>query len=346
MIDKVQSDRLSTLRLPLIIGVIFIHAFSLQAPRSGAYPFDANSLTQLLLSEGFARLAVPIFYLLAGFFLYGPGLWTVAVYVDKLKARTRSLLVPMLLWGSITLGVFAAAQAHPATARYFSGGTVIATFAPLDYWNALLGFAGSPLAYQFWFIRDLIVVIVLSPGLLIAARKLPLVTLPLMAAVWLLTPKPYPIPAPEAVLFFSLGLFFRSRGLSLFCLDAYARFLWAPYLALVAATPVYLGTPHGLTIQKLGIAAGVPLALWITGLGSPQGGIRLVAIRFASASFFVFAAHEPLLTIIKKLAPKLLPTPLAAYLIAPLIVVLVLLALHTVLAKSLPRLTGLLSGGR
>lgn len=343
--NQAESDRLAMLRLPLIAGVIFIHAFSLQAP----YPADLNAVVQLMLSEGIARLAVPIFFLMAGFFLYGsgPGLgWSWPIYRAKLKARARTLLVPMLLWGLITLGIFSLAQALPQTRAYFSGATVVANFSAADWLNALLGVSGSPLAYQFWFIRDLIIAVVASPVLVLLLNTGPRFTLALLTLLWLFTPKPYPIPAPEAVLFFTLGLFCRARGLSLFSLDRAARWLWAPYLLLVALTPLYLGSPYGLAVQKVGIAPGVPLALWLTGLASPGGGLGRVLLRYAPASFFVFAAHEPLLTVVKKLLPKAVPSALGVYLLAPVIVLAVLLVLHALLARALPRVAGVLSGGR
>jgi surface polysaccharide O-acyltransferase-like enzyme len=346
MIDRAQSDRLRMLRLPLIAGVVFIHASTLPPPGSGAYTIDAKTLAQLLLSDGVARLAVPIFFLMAGFFLYGHGAWSSATYLEKLKARAWTLLLPMVLWNALSLGLFAAAQAHPATARYFSGSTVIANFGPMDYGNALLGVSALPIAHQFWFIRDLIVMVIVSPLLLLAVKAAPKVTLALMASLWLLTAKPYPIPAPEAALFFSVGLFCRARGLSLFSLDGHARFLLWPYLLLLLATPAYLGQPYGLALRKLEIALGVPVALWLTGLGSPSGKARAFLLRFAAASFFIFAAHEPLLTIVKKLLPSVISAPLAVYLLAPVIVIVTLLLSHAALHKLSPRLMRLLAGSR
>ena len=69
-------------------------------------------------------------------------------------------------------------------------------------------------------------------------------------------------------------------------------------------------------------------------------------LRYAPASFFIFAAHEPLLTVVKKLLPKAVPSALGVYLLAPVIVVAVLLVLHRLLARALPRVVGVLSGGR
>jgi len=66
-IDKTSSERLSVLRFPLIVGVVFIHAYSTEVGFSnGAVgTIDSGYLVGFmrdLISQGLARLAVPQFF--------------------------------------------------------------------------------------------------------------------------------------------------------------------------------------------------------------------------------------------------------------------------------------------
>ena len=74
-------------------------------------------------------------------------------------------------------------------------------------------------------------------------------------------------------------------------------------------------------------------------------------LALGSASFFVYAAHEPLLMVLRMLAYSNIPldapyTVLAIYLLLPALVIAFLVLCHGVLKRTCPRLLGLITGGR
>lgn len=74
-------------------------------------------------------------------------------------------------------------------------------------------------------------------------------------------------------------------------------------------------------------------------------------LRLGGASFFVYAAHEPLLGMVRTIAFQYLPLDrpgmmLAVYLVMPLLVVAALLLLHRALARLAPRFLRVATGGR
>ena len=74
-------------------------------------------------------------------------------------------------------------------------------------------------------------------------------------------------------------------------------------------------------------------------------------VALGGASFFVYAAHEPLLGIVRMLAFKYIPldgayTMLALYLGIPVLVVVVLVVCHRILSTLCPRPLSLITGGR
>jgi hypothetical protein len=80
-------------------------------------------------------------------------------------------------------------------------------------------------------------------------------------------------------------------------------------------------------------------------------GLRTALIALGSASFFVYAAHEPLLRIVRLLAFKYVPlhgvyTMLALYLVIPILVMALLVFCHRLLVVLCPRPLSLVTGGR
>ena len=116
MIDNESSLRLKLLRFPPIIGVIYIHAYGTVIHYSGGSlgTADLNSLTnviRILLSEGIARTAVPLFFLMSGYLFFATFHWSQQTYLNKILSRLRSLLIPFLFWNLAALAFIALAQA-------------------------------------------------------------------------------------------------------------------------------------------------------------------------------------------------------------------------------------------
>lgn len=76
-LDEHSSARLSSLRFPLIVGVIFIHAYHAQVGFSSGIAGVGNSgfiseFVRSLISQGIARVAIPLFFVMSG---YSSFLW-------------------------------------------------------------------------------------------------------------------------------------------------------------------------------------------------------------------------------------------------------------------------------
>jgi hypothetical protein len=72
-------------------------------------------------------------------------------------------------------------------------------------------------------------------------------------------------------------------------------------------------------------------------------------MKMGGASFFVFAAHEPLMEIIRRLSYKfLMPTGgaevMALYFLIPLFVIALLVVLHGYLLRIMPSFLGFITG--
>lgn len=110
--ERVQSEVMDWLRLPLAVAVVFIHSFGKPAQvdmaRLHSDPLCWESIYDFVRIAGsnvITHCAVPVFFMISGFlFFYKVKEWNLSVYGQKLRKRWRSLAVPYLLWIVIFVG--------------------------------------------------------------------------------------------------------------------------------------------------------------------------------------------------------------------------------------------------
>ena len=346
--------RLDVLRFPLIVLIVYLHACGFTAN----FADGARTLADARIVEGVqivtgstARIAVPLFFMMSGFLFFHSTVFSAEMYRAKLRSRAKSLLVPFLFWNLALFGLVAVAQSVPRLAPLFnSQNQAFATLTPFQMIDFILGITHYPIAYQFWFIRDLMVLVVLSPLLWLAARKLPWVALALFSAAWIFDIWPTPVPSAEPTLFFYLGSFVAIRRRSLFEVDRLGWWLAALFILFtggLCAEQLLYKTNYLLhPAMAVGLVLALKASRWLA--ASAWWRDRLVAL--GGASFFIFAVHEPLVTIGKKLAFGALPmtagTVLATYAVLPVLVIGAALLVYRALAAVAPKFLRIISGGR
>jgi fucose 4-O-acetylase-like acetyltransferase len=356
-LDRASSDRLALLRFPLSIGVVLAHTYlqdicptsaSTGTCAAGSAPVFAYHL----ISEGIAKLSVPYFFLLSGYllFLEFPVSWN--GYLGKLRSRVGSLLVPMLLWNVLALAQLALAQALPGTREHISvGAAQVADFGVFEYLNALLGLTRPPLAYQFWFIRDLIILVLLSPVIWLGLRTVPRLFVTGMFALWFLDAWPVDIPSVRGVAFFAAGAWMGCRGFSLFALDRYGVAFSAAYPLLLFADALTKGAGFNPWLHDIGVLAGLPAMLFLSGKLLHVAWARKALLLASGSSFLVFAGHEPLLTDMRKILgmlfrPESDSMVLAVYFLLPVVVIAMICLAYIGLQRFAPSVLAVLVGGR
>lgn len=167
MNEKLISETIRNIRFPMMMGVVMIHA-KISTDSSVSF---AN--TQEVLSNLIPSPCVPIFFLMSSFlFFFNVNELTGIVYVEKMKRRTKTLLIPYLIWNSITICVF-------ACMHLFLPNLINPEFQNVPSWdwtnylNAFWkGSGGFPISYQLWFLRDLIVLMVFTPLFYLCINKI------------------------------------------------------------------------------------------------------------------------------------------------------------------------------
>ncbi|MGN0209887.1 MAG: acyltransferase family protein, partial [Muribaculaceae bacterium] len=147
----------------LIIAVVIIHS-NLANELSVEHNFVCY-VVDFISGTVCNSVAVPCFFITSAFlFFRNIKKFTAKVYLNKLYSRVHSLLIPYIIWNVIacTLFLFKVYKLH------FDGLGIVED-GSLNWANFLTGFfyidqaQSEPFAFAFWFIRNLMVFIVLSP---------------------------------------------------------------------------------------------------------------------------------------------------------------------------------------
>ncbi len=191
---------------------------------------DGCMITRLVVSifsHGVTELCVPAFFLISGYLFFARfNKWDWSLYITKLRSRCKTLLSPYLVWNLLALA--SALMLLIASGHYDKAKTVFADNGGLRmFWDCasvqasenLFGgviFSASPMDGPLWFMRDLIILVILSPIIYYLVKSLKFSWLVIaiigyICNVWI----PFVGFAPKGALFFSIGAFLQVEKKSL-----------------------------------------------------------------------------------------------------------------------------------
>lgn len=357
MLDSESSLRLKLLRFPPIIGVIYIHAYfssiTYSQGRLGTDTLDpVTEFIRTFISQGAARIAVPLFFLMSGYLFFANFRWSKTTFHTKVATRMRTLLIPFVFWNCLVLAIYASLQAIPSLRPYFTGSTAVISQLTLgEFINVIFGIKGYPIAYHFWFIRDLMVLVLLAPVIAIILRYAALPFLLVVYLCWVSGKWPFFIPDNAGVLFFSAGALCGIKGQSLFAFDRFGPLACWAMVPILLVDAIWYTSWFNIYWHRTGLIVGVLAVLYLTKPLLRYQNLKAFVLYLGGTSFFVYAAHEPLLLILRMLAYGFLPLEvpgmmLAIYLFVPLLLMAFLVLCHRILQGLCPRFLSLVTGGR
>lgn len=214
IISEDISERITTLRFLLIIFVVFIHANLTVDEALNYYHYDFIQPKWIEVFKNFicgtlGGSAVPLFFLFASYLQFSKN----DTYLVLLKKKALSLLIPYILWTIITIILYFISQAIPQTSVFFQNPiNIIRNWKFVDYLKA---FTYHPLVYQFWFLRDLMILIILSPLIKFFCSKFP-GTMIIIGSVFAIKGIPVFFTNSTALFFYMAGYFFATYKISFF----------------------------------------------------------------------------------------------------------------------------------
>lgn len=359
--SQLQSKTISFLRFPLIVLVVLIHTqiisingivcnSSIANPFDGVFPIYES--TSYLFSQIITRIAVPLFFFISGFlFYYKTPDFSLSTYATKLKKRIFRLLIPYLIWNIL----FILSRNLPAIISNGTTPLIIGEgYSTTDWISAFWCYNAteSPVSYQLWFIRDLMVVVLFSPLIYWLIKKVSYL-LPSILGIFWLTQTSLNIAgfSTEAFFFFSVGSYFSINKKNFTELvKSHATLLGIIYLLFVAITFLTKDFSWSIYLKRISILIGIPFTIAITASFIGQG--KWHVNRFLEeSSFFIYAYHIIVLPIIFRFLTSIIhcTSDIRAtilYFLWATTVICVGLIIYYCMKRCLPKTTALLTGGK
>lgn len=354
--NSILSKTIEWLRFFCIVAVVLLHSFG-DENVFNSYSYGAYDTIRILFSKCLCRVAVPIFFLISGYlFFVKLEKWRTDIWVEKLKRRAKTLLLPYFLWNIISI-VFALALLYAKfVLRGGDAPDLVAWYKSIGglrvFWDGREGL--YPHNYPLWFIRDLIVFVIISPIIYCFVKKTGIVGIVILYIanvlnIW----GNVPGFSEEGLFFFSLGAFFSIRRL-----DFTAICKKHLIIAICVAIPLILAMVYTYGnnnnvwryARRLFSLFGSAATIGIVVLLFQKGKIQVHQL-LSKSTFLVFAAHGTIvLPYIRMALGKVLPSNqiglIIKYFSAPLFTVALLVLCNYLLSKLMPKTLSVLTGGR
>ena len=357
------SQTISFARITLIIGLVFLHYQSF--PHSGVSPFHGLDIRQHQVATFinsfvlfFFFSVVPLLSMVSGWLYFSfPAEATLFDIGRRIRRRFVSLYVPLIVWNAFFLVLMLLLFSQdPENALLDRLNIHLQTAGLRQYINAIFAITQHPIGFQFWFVRDLFVTILISPLLWLVLRRAPFIGLAFLACVWIGGFNLFIFFRTDVLFFFYLGGLLRLRHVPLEIGRRATLILLSLYVAMVALrtlAPYVVGyhEPMILEIATRGMRPFGVLAAWGLFLWLAPTRFGTVVARFGGLAFFLHAAHFPLLAEIKILLWERVPAEtdswmLIHYAASVVITVGVGIAAGLALSTWAPRVFALMNGGR
>ena len=367
---ELQSQVIAFLRFPLIVCLVFFHSTSLGV-QIGDIMFEGDSANMplhyysTLIFQGPFAFRNQFFYFVSGFlFFLNVQKFDFSIYKKKIKNRINSLLVPYLFWNFVVFAVYFTLQTIPQLSNFTNKDIHLHDFFSY-FWNnegamkadySLVVETGNfPIAYQFWFIRDLMIAILLSPAIYFFCKKTKIYGILLLGVLWIMDWW-VNIPGFSSfwVFFFTAGAYFGIHKRNL--IEDFGKLRILSFVLFPVIVIIYCLVDKDWggrgNVQCAAVITGIVFCFNFVAYLFENGTIKSAPKFLGAATFFIFATHDPFfINGFRKLTYLIIhpESDLAfttLFFVNSILVVLCALGLYYLLRRFLPKFTQIITGGR
>lgn len=208
--DNFISKKITIISLICMIMIIYIHSYNIVRIDGKLFFQPSNTLSALniflqnFISEGIARTAVPIFFVVSGYLFFNN--FTIKTYKQKITKRFYTLFIPYLFWSIIAVFIYFVLQSVPGVQHFFKNTLIINyTFPELIDITWV-----HPRNFPLWFLRDLMLLVIISPIIYYLVNNFTKLFFLITIILWFViqqTPAELSYYKSEPILFFSLGAY-------------------------------------------------------------------------------------------------------------------------------------------
>lgn len=305
MLDNQSYQRLSrsieTLRFPLILLIICLHCYTSTSAVTRGHDTYFRLIYPISLWMG--ETGVPAFFFISGLLFF----YSKKSYTQKVKSRFHTLLIPYLFFNGLILCLYLCSM--------FMGNSVmimgknLSDYSTTDYIRAFWDRGvwdhgnGSPVLCPFWYIRNLMVLAILSPIIYYIIKYTKLLFPVFFGLLWINAhDSAYTF---QSLTMFSLGAYFPicdKNPIEIF--DKYrGLFICAFFfLAIMDFLHLYVSIPFSLPFHRMSLVANTFLC--ISFLGEFMYRHHLYSSFLSKSSFFIFCIHYPFVTYLRPVFEK------------------------------------------
>jgi surface polysaccharide O-acyltransferase-like enzyme len=346
------SEKIKVLSFAAIILIVFLHANNLFSYHIHFNLAGWVFFIEYFVSDGICRIAVPLFFTISGFLFFRNLNGEIAGYLAKYKSRFFTLCIPFLLWSLWGLFIFILLQNLPYSKVFFNSKPIL-----LYNWHeALRAIFITPIPYQLWFLQDLILLVVLSPLVSFLLQKTKGIILIVFGILWIDSFQ-FPFLFIESLFFFSLGSFLSKKWILEKQINIHDKLLFLMglcwILSLIVRSQLLIFSiffEWVVILNKISILIGLPFIWFLYDKLALKHKFMLEHKNLLSYPFFIYAFHEPVLTIFKKGLFFLLGpnnnSLIIVYFTAPIITITLSIFIGMILKSNLPKLYSLSVGNR
>ncbi|MBQ6198622.1 MAG: acyltransferase [Bacteroidales bacterium] len=346
-----QSTLIKAMRFPLIVMVLIIHSPGAYSSSEMEWSLEGWNIYHFfaeLLSGHISAIATRCFFLFSGFLFFRylkDGEFCMSWVLSKWKKRVFTLLIPYIFWNLLLV---AAVVLKNSVFGAFSLGESPEEMS-LVHQGPLFWFVTGPADYPLWYLRDLMVMTLLTPLIYCLIKYLRRASLVLLVLLYY---APLQFPFNQALFYFGIGawLGINHKDLIPLCHKVRIPAAVAAFMLLPVATS-QVGRPMHLLLFKCYIPLGIITFINICDFMTRNDVIRNKLCALSGSVFFIYAVHEIyILGWTKGLCLRLLGDSLVAtwlrYFLVPVIVLGICLLLYKLLNRWSPRALAFACGGR
>ena len=366
--DSKISYLLSFIRFPLILGIVFLHT----CPISDTYiswnnfeSIDIYKFVCLLGSKLLCSVCVPTFFFISGYlFFINVKEFNINNYFTKLSRRLRSLVLPYFIWNIIPIVIL--------IAKILISNSSFTSIIALDWYHFFWDFKADkdfvnilgwpikcayPINAPLWFLRDLIIVVCISPLIYFIIKQLKLLGLFLLGVVFFFSIWPHTVFLMSGIclFFFSFGAFFSIHKKSFISTSILSFSL--PLCLIPLFFLIVEGNNFSLEVRQLFInfyrIFGLLSLLNLTYMLIAKRVDNKFVLHYTSSVFFIYASHTIYISgvVSQIFMPLMLPGNnivilIIRYLLSPVIIVSICMFIYFLLKKIAPCVLSFLCGGR
>ncbi len=354
-----------------MVLLVFVHGYNLDVRYMQPWTIPGQNMsltafTEYFLANGIFRFRIPMLFIISGFLF---ALHDQKPYKQRTNKRLRTLLAPYLIWSAIGILFTYFLESFPFGHDLVASSHVVQIdntrqlLHDYHWYELLFKWILMPIPYQLWFIRVLLIYNIAYPAIrwCVLHRTVRWIFFPVAFLMWLGT-MGLVFFEGEGLLFFSLGVWMQKTDFSIDSPGRWFRPLWWGIAFVLFATiktvlafqgEPLLGNaikPVLIILHKFVILSGLiacwfgldPLVHWFME--------RRWFTWLSAFAFIIYAIHAPMVAYLINPTLTLLATlpgtHMLAFILLPVLIILLSIATGALLRWLSPKVYGLLTGGR